>query len=147
MVCVRGLAASIRQQLRIGILYDALRAEIWEGSLRELVGVHDYLLFPECPRPAAIEGEEKFAIPLHSSSVFQMCHSLCSRKLNFTILAYFKLDKTFTVILLPQMLCLALFFALVIKKVDEDDFQNMEFERNLGKKMNTPKIHFIGLTF
>ncbi|XP_054471700.1 polycystic kidney disease protein 1-like 2 [Anoplopoma fimbria] len=34
-----------------------------------------------------------------------------------------------------KVLCLAVFFALVIKKVDEEDFQNMEFEgndRNLG---------------
>ncbi|XP_034417690.1 polycystic kidney disease protein 1-like 2 [Cyclopterus lumpus] len=33
-----------------------------------------------------------------------------------------------------KMLCLAVFFALVIKKVEEDDFQNMEFERNLGDR-------------
>ncbi|KAM9346888.1 polycystin-1-like protein 2 [Symphorus nematophorus] len=36
-----------------------------------------------------------------------------------------------------KVLCLAVFFALVIKKVDEEDFQNVAFEgndRNLGKK-------------
>ncbi|XP_031725951.1 polycystic kidney disease protein 1-like 2 [Anarrhichthys ocellatus] len=32
-----------------------------------------------------------------------------------------------------KVLCLAVFFALVIKKVDEEDFQNVEFEGNLGK--------------
>ncbi|KAM6955775.1 polycystin-1-like protein 2 [Lycodopsis pacificus] len=31
-----------------------------------------------------------------------------------------------------KVLCVAVFFALVIKKVDEEDFQNVEFEGNLG---------------
>ncbi|XP_068592767.1 polycystin-1-like protein 2 [Cebidichthys violaceus] len=33
-----------------------------------------------------------------------------------------------------KVLCLAVFFALVIKKVDEEDFQNVEFEGNLGDR-------------
>ncbi|KAL7385772.1 hypothetical protein ABVT39_028164 [Epinephelus coioides] len=33
-----------------------------------------------------------------------------------------------------KVLLLAVFFALVIKKVDEEDFENMEFDRNLGER-------------
>ena len=33
-----------------------------------------------------------------------------------------------------QVLCLAVYFALVIKKVDEEDFKNVEFDSKAGKK-------------
>lgn len=46
----------------------------------------------------------------------------------------------------PQVLCFAVFFALVIKKVDEEDFQSVEFlgnDRNLGKRYILPKYTFL----
>ncbi|XP_035994541.1 polycystic kidney disease protein 1-like 2 [Fundulus heteroclitus] len=37
-----------------------------------------------------------------------------------------------------KVICLAVFFALVIKRVDEEDFENVAFERNPGDQNNQP---------
>ncbi len=52
--------------------------------------------------------------------------------------------------LLPQVICLAVFFALVIKKVDEEDYQNVDVvrsDRNPGKRRTLPKINVSALKF
>lgn len=58
MVCFCRLAACDLEQFCSRIFHDALWVEIWEGTLCELVGVHDCLLFSEYPRHSAIEGNK-----------------------------------------------------------------------------------------
>uniref|UniRef100_A0A3P8P2Q7 Polycystic kidney disease 1 like 2a n=1 Tax=Astatotilapia calliptera TaxID=8154 RepID=A0A3P8P2Q7_ASTCA len=49
-----------------------------------------------------------------------------------------------------KVLCFAIFFALVIKKVDEEDFQNVQFERNhrnIGKISRKPLESILSSSF
>lgn len=57
MVHFPWVAACDRNQCCIGIFYNALWIEIWEGPLCELVGIHDCVFFSEHPNHSATEGK------------------------------------------------------------------------------------------
>lgn len=129
------LAACDRHQYCSGIFHNALRVEIWKGPFHKLVGIHDCLLFSEYSRHSATEGEKNVPSSPHLRT------SYLTRSSGFPGLLYEKVLNVhfgMSIVLciylcscfLPQVLCLAAFFALVIKKVDEEDFQNVAIVRD-----------------
>lgn len=76
-------------------------------------------------------------LAFHSHTVRYQFHHCVLSVLNVRLTLYDGNVLNVCSCLSPQVLFLAIFFALVIKKVDEDDFQNVAIirtSRNLGKE-------------
>lgn len=116
MVRIFRVAARDCHQCCRGVFHHDLRAEIWEGTLDKLADIDGGLLFSERPRHSATKGTARQDL---------------TPKLR--LLTFHKL-----LILSPQVVFLAIFFALVIKKVDADDYQHMvvaKSKSNPGKRL------------
>lgn len=110
------LAAGDCKQFHIGVFYNALWVEVWKTTLHKLVGIHDSFLLSESSLHSATEGE-KYISPT-------VTFYLCFKELHFYWFLRIK-----TICLALQVVGLAVFFALVIKKAEEEDFQDVTFEK------------------
>lgn len=103
MVRIFWVATRDRHQRCRGLFHHDLRAKIWEGTLDKLADIDGGLLFSECHCHSATKGTVR--------------QNLTPKLM---LVTFHKL-----LILSPQVVFLAIFFALVIKKVDTDDYQHM----------------------
>lgn len=119
LVCACGVAAGAGHQRRGRVLHYAVRAEVREGTLHQLAAFHWRLLLPESAHHSATEGQWEVVL---------LAASLIKASLFYVFSIYFLTPCALKLQLChfwPQVVCLAVFFALLIKKVDEEDYRNV----------------------